>query len=88
MRIDIVTLFPEMFQGFLEHSIMGRAREARLAEMHFVQLRDYAFDKHRVVDDAPYGGGAGMVMKVEPLFAAIEDIRPADATPPRPKSST
>jgi len=77
MKIDILTLFPEMFTGMLDHSIVRRAREAGLVELRLVQLRDYANDRHRVVDDAPYGGGAGMVMKCEPLFRAIEDLRPA-----------
>lgn len=71
-----------MFDGLLEHSILGRARQGGLLDLRFVQLRDYAHDKHRVVDDAPYGGGAGMVMKVEPLFEAIEDTRPQGAAPP------
>jgi tRNA (guanine37-N1)-methyltransferase len=82
MRVDILTLFPEMFAGLLEHSILGRAREAGILDIHLVQWRDYALDKHRIVDDAPYGGGAGMVLKCEPLFRAIEDLRPADAVPP------
>jgi len=82
MRVDILTLFPEMFAGLLDHSILGRAREAGLLDLRLVQWRDYALDKHRVVDDAPYGGGAGMVLKCEPLFRAIEDLRPAGAAPP------
>ncbi|MFP4381111.1 MAG: tRNA (guanosine(37)-N1)-methyltransferase TrmD [Candidatus Sumerlaeia bacterium] len=83
MRIDILTLFPEMFDGLLEHSILGRAREAGYLDLNLVQWRDYALDKHRVVDDAPYGGGAGMVLKCEPLFRAIRDLKPEDATYPQ-----
>lgn len=82
MRMDILTLFPEMFAGFLEHSILGRARERERLDVRLIQWRDYAIDKHRVVDDAPYGGGAGMVLMCEPLFRALEDLRPAEATFP------
>ncbi|MBN1866309.1 tRNA (guanosine(37)-N1)-methyltransferase TrmD [Candidatus Sumerlaeota bacterium] len=82
MRIDILTLFPEMFSGFLEHSIVGRAREAGRIDVRLVQWRDFATDKHRVVDDAPYGGGAGMVLMIEPLWRAIESLRPPGARPP------
>lgn len=71
-----------MFAGFLEHSILGRARAAGLVDLRLVQWRDYATDKHHVVDDTPYGGGAGMVLKVDVLTRAIEDLRPADALPP------
>jgi len=83
MRIDILTLFPEVFAGLLDHSIVGRAREQGLLDLRLVQWRDYATDRHHTVDDAPYGGGAGMVLKAEPLSRAIEDLRPAGATPPR-----
>ena len=75
MKIDILTLFPEMFEGLLDHSILGRARSKGLLDLSLVQWRDYALDKHRTVDDAPYGGGAGMVLSCEPLFRAIEDLR-------------
>lgn len=83
MQIDILTLFPEMFEGFLAHSILGRAREVGRLGVRLVQWRDYALDKHRVVDDAPYGGGAGMVLKCEPLFRALEDLRAPDETFPQ-----
>ncbi len=82
MQIDILTLFPEMFAGFLEHSIIGRARESELIDINLVQWREYALDKHRVVDDAPYGGGAGMVLMCDPLFRAIEDLKPATEKAP------
>ena len=74
-RIDILTLFPEMFQGPLDASIVARAREQGLVEIALHNIRDWAFDKHRRVDDEPYGGGAGMVMKPEPLFAAVEAVQ-------------
>ncbi len=74
MRIDILTLFPEMFRGPFEESIVKRAQERGLVEIHLHNIRDYARDKHRVVDDYPYGGGAGMVLKPEPLFAAVEGL--------------
>ena len=79
MRVDVITLFPEMFEGPLRESIVGRARERGLLELRLHDLRDYATDRHRVVDDAPYGGGAGMVLKVEPLASAIRDVRGDDA---------
>ena len=75
MRIDIVTLFPEMFPGPLGESIIGRAAERNLAEIHAVDLRRYAHDARGTVDDKPYGGGPGMLMKVEPLVEAVEDLR-------------
>lgn len=75
MRFDIVTIFPAMFDGPLSHSIIGRAREKGLLEIHVHDLRKWTYDKHHVTDDYPYGGGAGMVMKVEPFCAAVEDIK-------------
>lgn len=74
MRIDIITLFPEMFAP-LDHSIIRRARQAGHLEIVLHQLREYASDKHHVVDDVPYGGGAGMVLKPEPLFAAVRAVQ-------------
>lgn len=74
MRIDIVSLFPEMFDGPFGHSIIKRAREAGILDTVITNPRDYAKDKHRIVDDTPFGGGAGMVMKPDPLFFAVEDI--------------
>ena len=70
MRIDIVTLFPEICRAPLSESIMKRAQENRIVELHIHNLRDWTTDKHHVVDDAPFGGGQGMVMKPEPIFAA------------------
>ncbi len=75
MRIDIVTLFPRMIEGPISESILGRALERGLVEIRAVNLRDYAAGKHRVTDDYPFGGGGGMVLKPEPLFAAVEALR-------------
>jgi tRNA (guanine37-N1)-methyltransferase len=75
MRIDIVTLFPEICRAPLSESIMKRAQENRIIDLHIHNLRDWATDKHHVVDDAPFGGGQGMVMKPEPIFAAVEALR-------------
>lgn len=75
MRFDIVTIFPDALDGLLSIGVIGQAREAGLIEIVMHDLRDYADDPHRVVDDRPYGGGAGMVLKVEPLVRAIEAIR-------------
>src|SRR5882672_2501282 len=75
MRIDIVTLFPEICRAPLSESIMKRAQENRIVELHIHNLRDWTTDKHHVVDDAPFGGGQGMVMKPEPIFAAVEELK-------------
>jgi len=75
MRIDIVTLFPEICRGPLSESIMKRAQENRIVELHIHNLRDWTTDKHHVVDDSPFGGGQGMVMKPEPIYAAVEDLK-------------
>lgn len=74
MRIDIITLFPEMFEPVLNGSIIGRAQKSGVLEIVCHQLRDYAFDKHKRVDDTPYGGGMGMLMKAEPIALCFEDI--------------
>lgn len=74
MRFDILTLFPEMFEGPFRKSIVGKAIEAGLLTVVVHNLRDYATDKHRTTDDAPYGGGGGMVMKPEPIFRAVETL--------------
>jgi tRNA (guanine37-N1)-methyltransferase len=75
MRIDIVTLFPEICRAPLSESIMKRAREHGIVDLHIHNLRDWTTDKHHVVDDAPFGGGQGMVIKPEPIFAAVEDLK-------------
>ncbi len=74
MHFDIVTIFPEFFTGPLDHGIIRRAREANLIEIAVRDLREFTHDKHRTVDDRPFGGGEGMVLKPEPLFEAVESI--------------
>ncbi|MCD6257075.1 tRNA (guanosine(37)-N1)-methyltransferase TrmD [Candidatus Aerophobetes bacterium] len=75
MRIDIITLFPSMFKGPFEESIIKRAQQKGIVEIHLHNLRDFTTDRHRTVDDAPFGGGAGMVMKVEPIYRALNHIK-------------
>lgn len=77
MRIDILTLFPEMFASYFQASILERAQQAQLLLLYVHQLRDYATDKHRVTDEPPYGGGGGMILKPEPVFRAVEAIAAA-----------
>jgi tRNA (guanine37-N1)-methyltransferase len=74
MRVDVVTLFPEMFAGFLEAGFVGRAREGEKLELRFRSPRDFGLGKHRSVDDTPYGGGSGMVMRVDVLVACMESL--------------
>jgi len=74
MKIDVLTLFPAMFVGPLDESIIMRARKAGLLDLTIHNLRDYAHDRHRTVDDRPFGGGPGMLLKPEPLFEAVEKI--------------
>ena len=81
LTVNIVTLFPEMFSGALGASILGRAAGAGLVTFRVVQLRDYTHDRHRTVDDTPYGGGAGMVLKPEPFFEAVDDLASPAGTP-------
>ena len=76
ITIDVITLFPEVFGPFLAASIPGRAVEAGLVRFRRVQLRDFTHDRHHTVDDYPYGGGAGMVLKPEPFFEAVESLGP------------
>jgi len=78
MRIDILTLFPGMFQNVLGESMLKIAREKELVSFHLHNIRDFSNDKHRCVDDKPYGGGAGMVMKPEPVFNAVEAVELLD----------
>ncbi len=75
MRVDIITLFPELCRAPLDESMMGRAQEAGALDLHLYNLRDWTSDRHHVVDDAPFGGGQGMVMKPEAIFAAVESLR-------------
>ena len=74
MKIDILTLFPEICRAPLSESIMKRAQENKIVDLRIHNLRDWTKDKHRIVDDAPFGGGQGMVMKPEPIFAAVETL--------------
>ena len=75
MRIDILTIFPQMFDSPFSHSILKRAKEKKLLEIHLHDIRDFTNNKHKQVDDYQYGGGAGMVMMVEPVAAAIEKLK-------------
>ncbi|MGH7591675.1 MAG: tRNA (guanosine(37)-N1)-methyltransferase TrmD, partial [Gemmatimonadales bacterium] len=77
LQVNVVTLFPEAFTPWLTASIPGRAETAARVKYRLVQLRDFTHDRHHTVDDAPYGGGAGMVLKPEPFFEAVESFRPA-----------
>jgi tRNA (guanine37-N1)-methyltransferase len=79
MRIDVFSLFPEVFDSYLNTSILKRAQETKALDVHTHNIRDWATDKHHTTDDTPYGGGGGMVMKPEPVFAAIEGVL---GTPP------
>jgi tRNA (guanine37-N1)-methyltransferase len=81
MRIDVLTLFPEMFQGIFDLGIMKRAIEQKLVSIGVHNIRDYTHDKHHTADDYPYGGGAGMVLKPEPIFEAVEAIDKKEGTP-------
>src|SRR5437764_11795619 len=74
MKIDVLTLFPAMFAGPLDESIIKRARDAGLLDLQIYNLRDYAHDRHRTVDDRPFGGGPGMLLKPEPIFEAVESL--------------
>ena len=82
MRIDIATLFPEMCEAVLSESIVGRARKAGKIEIHCHQIRDYSTDKHRRVDDTPYGGGMGMVMQAEPIYRCFLAVTESFAEKP------
>ena len=75
MKIDVLTLFPAMFAGPLDESIIMRARKKGLLDLKIHQLRDWTHDRHKTVDDKPFGGGPGMLMKVEPLFEAVESLK-------------
>ena len=75
MKIDVLTLFPAMFAGPLDESIIMRARKSGLLEMKIHQLRDWTHDRHKTVDDRPFGGGPGMLLKPEPIFEAVESLK-------------
>jgi tRNA (guanine37-N1)-methyltransferase len=78
MKIDVLTLFPAMFAGPLDESIIMRARKKGLLDLNIHQLRDWTHDRHKTVDDKPFGGGPGMLMKCEPLFEAVESLQRAE----------
>ena len=84
MQFDVFTLLPEVFPPYLESSILSRARQRGLIDVRIHNIRDYAHDKHHVTDDAPYGGGGGMVMKPEPVFEAVESVLGLAAPHPQP----
>lgn len=75
MRFDIITIFPEAFASYLNASVLGRAQKKKLIDIRFTNPRDFVKDKHRTVDDKPYGGGAGMVMKAEPILKSVASIK-------------
>ncbi|WP_307474663.1 tRNA (guanosine(37)-N1)-methyltransferase TrmD [Cytobacillus purgationiresistens] len=83
MKIDVLTLFPEMFEGVLGHSILRKAADQNAVNYNIVNFRDYADNKHLTVDDYPYGGGAGMVLKPQPIFDAVEALKENTNTSPR-----
>jgi tRNA (guanine37-N1)-methyltransferase len=84
MKIDILSLFPEICRAPLSESMMKRAQENKIVDLCMHNLRDWTTDKHRVVDDAPFGGGQGMVMKPEPIFAAVEELKKKTPNAQRP----
>ncbi|OLD48623.1 MAG: hypothetical protein AUI42_11845 [Actinobacteria bacterium 13_1_40CM_2_65_8] len=81
MRFDVVTIFPAMFGPVFEHGVVGRGIDRGIIELHTHDLREHTHDRHRQVDDVPFGGGPGMVIKPEPVFEAVESIRPHNAGP-------
>lgn len=81
MRFDVVTIFPDIFEPIFRFGVVGRALKAGLIELHAHDLREHAGDRHRQVDDAPFGGGSGMVLKPEPVYAAVQAIRPHNLGP-------
>ncbi|TCZ79934.1 tRNA (guanosine(37)-N1)-methyltransferase TrmD [Paenibacillus albiflavus] len=85
MRIDVMTLFPAMFEGVFSSSILGKAKDKGLVELNTINFRDYTKDKHNSVDDYPYGGGGGMVLKPEPLFEAVESLTDSVKTEAMPR---
>ncbi|MFD0616652.1 tRNA (guanosine(37)-N1)-methyltransferase TrmD [Paenibacillus sp. GCM10027629] len=83
MRMDVLTLFPEMFEGVFNSSILGKAQEKGIVQLRAHNFREHANNKHNTVDDYPYGGGGGMVLKAEPIFSAVESLIEEDAPKPR-----
>ncbi|WP_338555894.1 tRNA (guanosine(37)-N1)-methyltransferase TrmD [Paenibacillus sp. KS-LC4] len=85
MRVDVLTLFPEMFDGVFGASILGKAREKGIVSLNAINFRAYSGNKHNTVDDYPYGGGGGMVLKAEPVFSAVEHLMEQAGTGARPR---
>ncbi|HZJ70679.1 MAG TPA: tRNA (guanosine(37)-N1)-methyltransferase TrmD [Planctomycetota bacterium] len=85
MRVHVLTLFPRLFENFLDESIVGIARAKGLLEVGVVDFREHSLDRHRSVDDRPFGGGPGMVIRPEPVFAAVEDVLARSGRPDMPK---
>lgn len=85
MRIDVLTLFPEMFEGVFGSSILGKARDRGLVSLSTLNFRDFSTNKHHTVDDTPYGGGGGMVLKPEPIFGAVEHLLEQSAVERKPR---
>ncbi|WP_213650790.1 tRNA (guanosine(37)-N1)-methyltransferase TrmD [Paenibacillus sp. J23TS9] len=83
MKVDVLTLFPEMLDGVFRSSILGKAQEKDIVSLNAVNFRDYSGNKHGTVDDTPYGGGGGMVLKPDPIFSAVEDLLSQTSAPPR-----
>ncbi|WP_339325188.1 tRNA (guanosine(37)-N1)-methyltransferase TrmD [Paenibacillus sp. FSL W8-0194] len=83
MKVDVLTLFPEMMDGVFRSSILGKAQEKGIVSLNAINFREYSNSKHGTVDDTPYGGGGGMVLKPEPIFSAVEDLVSRTSTTPR-----
>jgi tRNA (guanine37-N1)-methyltransferase len=83
MRFDVLTLFPGLFDGYLQQSLLKKAIDAGLVEIHLWNFRDWAADRHKSVDDTPYGGGPGMLIRCEPVYACVEDVQQQGASPGR-----
>ena len=81
MRFDVLSIFPDVFEPAFRQGVIGRGIQRGVLSLHAYDLRDYSSDRHRQVDDAPFGGGAGMVLMPEPIFAAVEAVRPQNAGP-------
>ena len=78
MKIDIITIFPDLFKGFLSESLLARAQKKKLLKINTHNLRKWTNDNHKTVDDRPYGGGAGMVLKIQPIYDAVESLKPSN----------
>ena len=81
MQIDVLTLFPAMFEGIMNESMMWKARDRNILDFHAHDIRDYAQNKHRQVDDTPYGGGGGMVLKADVVVRSVEAVKAGDDCP-------